>query len=292
MPYPHSLQALLLPSLLTTQTPLILLHKSSAETAMTLNGDLVTWSSATPIPVTMNVIAGSDDDRNLAILYSANRVGIGKIVTRDIITAIGTYPDGRSITLTNGKTGGGNGRQQYCQCRPVQVKALYFPNSKTKSRCNDMPLLRPKEITLTDIDGNDHKYLIGKIPLLAGGREVAAQYVLPTRVEPEKYEANQKLAEIMYKHTAAILEDGSQIILETKELVSNHIPDPVIATELEREVYEYNTGFSVTGQSTKASSKPCWSYCHSLNAETLMRLRDSSSPTTPPASTNSEPSIQ
>ena len=74
-----------------------------AETAMTLNGDLVTWSSATPIPVTLNVIAGSDDDRNLSILYSANRVGIGKIVSRDIITMIGTYPDGRSITLTNGK---------------------------------------------------------------------------------------------------------------------------------------------------------------------------------------------
>ena len=154
-----------------------------------------------------------------------------------------------------------------------------------------MPLLRPKDITLTDIDGNEHQYQIGKIPLLAGGREVAAQYVLPTRVEPEKYEANQKLAEIMYKHTAAILEDGSQIILETKELVSNHIPDPVIATDLEKEVYEYNTGFSVTGR-VQGFQQALLELLPQLNAETLMRLRDSSSPTTPPASTSSEPSIQ
>ena len=74
-----------------------------SETAMTLNGDLVSWTSATPIPVTLNVIGGSDDDRILNILYSANRVGIGKIVTRDTITMIGTYPDGRAITLTNGR---------------------------------------------------------------------------------------------------------------------------------------------------------------------------------------------
>ena len=83
--------------------PFDIASQTIAETAMTLNGDLVHWSSATPIVVTLNVIPNSDDDRNLSILFSANRVGVGKIVTRDVITMIGTYPDERSITLTGGR---------------------------------------------------------------------------------------------------------------------------------------------------------------------------------------------
>ena len=76
-----------------------------ADSAMSLNGDLVTWSTANPIPLTINVIAGSDDDRNLAVLLEANRVGQGKTSARDEVTAVLTFPgpDGRSVTLTNGR---------------------------------------------------------------------------------------------------------------------------------------------------------------------------------------------
>src|SRR5574343_1608278 len=70
-----------------------------ADKAMGLNGDLVVWSKANPIPVTVNVIPGSDDDKNLAILYDANRVGRGKVSARDEITLVGIYPDGSTITL-------------------------------------------------------------------------------------------------------------------------------------------------------------------------------------------------
>lgn len=73
-----------------------------ADKAMGLNGDLVTWSKANPILPTINVIPGSEDDRNLAVLLEANRVGRGKTGARDVITMTGTYPDGRSITLSAG----------------------------------------------------------------------------------------------------------------------------------------------------------------------------------------------
>ena len=74
-----------------------------ADTAMTLNGDLVSWNTAVPINLTLNVIPGSDDDRNLAVLFESNRVGLGKFSTRDSITCVGTYPNQRSITLINGR---------------------------------------------------------------------------------------------------------------------------------------------------------------------------------------------
>ncbi len=70
--------------------------------AMGLNGDLIVWSKANPISVTLNLIPGSDDDRNMAILFEANRVGSGKRSARDVITMVAVYPDQRILTFTNG----------------------------------------------------------------------------------------------------------------------------------------------------------------------------------------------
>lgn len=70
--------------------------------AMGLNGDLVTWSKANPILATLNLIPGSDDDRNMQVLAEANRVGKGKRATRDVIIMAIIYPDDSVITLTNG----------------------------------------------------------------------------------------------------------------------------------------------------------------------------------------------
>ena len=73
-----------------------------ADDAMGLNGDLITWNTANPIPMITNIIPGSGDDINLGILAEANRVGRGKRSAKDKITAIIVYPDGRITTLTDG----------------------------------------------------------------------------------------------------------------------------------------------------------------------------------------------
>lgn len=71
--------------------------------AMGLNGDLITWSKATPIEATLNVVPNSEDDENLAILAEANRVARGKQSARDVITLVGIYPDGRQVVLSPGQ---------------------------------------------------------------------------------------------------------------------------------------------------------------------------------------------
>lgn len=83
--------------------PLDIADVQIAETAMGLNGDLISWNTANPIPMITNIIPGSDDDINLGILAEANRVGRGKVSAKDKITANIVYPDGRIITLTDGK---------------------------------------------------------------------------------------------------------------------------------------------------------------------------------------------
>lgn len=72
------------------------------DVAMGLNGDLITWSKANPIKLTLSVIPQSDDDLKLSILLSANRVGRGKQSARDTITMAVFFPDGNFVTLVNG----------------------------------------------------------------------------------------------------------------------------------------------------------------------------------------------
>lgn len=74
-----------------------------ADKAMGLNGDLVTWSTANPLLVTLNVIPGTDDEKNLRVLLDANRVARGKRSARDVITLVVSYPDGSTVTYRQGK---------------------------------------------------------------------------------------------------------------------------------------------------------------------------------------------
>jgi hypothetical protein len=64
------------------------------DSAMGLNGDLVTWSTANPIAVTINVIPGGEDDKNLAALFSANFPQRGKSSNKDVINMTVNWPDG------------------------------------------------------------------------------------------------------------------------------------------------------------------------------------------------------
>lgn len=73
-----------------------------ADKAMGLNGDLLTWATANPLNVTLNVIPGSEADRNLGILLEANRVGRGKTSARDVITMTYTLPDGSGLIYSGG----------------------------------------------------------------------------------------------------------------------------------------------------------------------------------------------
>lgn len=73
-----------------------------ADKGLGLNGDLVVWGTNVAPTVTINVIPGSEDDRNLEILFEANRTGKGKIPARDVITLIVQYPSGDVKTFSKG----------------------------------------------------------------------------------------------------------------------------------------------------------------------------------------------
>ena len=82
--------------------PIMINDVKIADTAMGLNGDLLAWSKAVPLPMTINVIPGSADDVNLQILANANRVGQGKSSANDVVSATIVYPDASVVVLTSG----------------------------------------------------------------------------------------------------------------------------------------------------------------------------------------------
>jgi hypothetical protein len=106
-----------------------------ADTAMGLNGDLITWSKANPIKITINVVPGSEDDINLGILLEANRVGKGKTSARDRITIIAAYPNEGTLTLSEGVITDGAPGNSVASAGRLKSKAYSFAfENKTDTR--------------------------------------------------------------------------------------------------------------------------------------------------------------
>lgn len=101
---------------------------------MGLNGDLVTWSKVAPITVPINLINGTTEEQNMAILLEANRVGRGKKSAGDVITMTVVYPSGNSITLNNGRlTKGSPGSSVKAEGRMASKTYTFVFENKTEN---------------------------------------------------------------------------------------------------------------------------------------------------------------
>ncbi|MBD2822497.1 hypothetical protein ID852_17800 [Xenorhabdus sp. 42] len=88
--------------------PLDLPAVDIAQTGMDINGNLTSWSAPTPQTVTINVLAGSEEDENLSILLEANIAKRGRRHAGDEITIVASYGDGSTTTARNGKITNGS----------------------------------------------------------------------------------------------------------------------------------------------------------------------------------------
>ena len=136
-----------------------------------------------------------------------------------------------------------------------------------------LDLIDPKEIEVTDVAGNKHRYRIGRLPYLAGGREVCSKYIATISSFLGNYQTNEDMARKLFSHIAVIHEDGTEQRLTTDELINNHVPDFKTGTKVEVEALEHNAGFSVAGLLQKfrrewAEKLPGWI------SKTLTALRD------------------
>lgn len=72
------------------------------DNAMGLNGDMLRWAKPNVTKITLAVIPGSENDKDLQVLGDANRVSRGKSSAQDEITLVRILPDGSQKTYTGG----------------------------------------------------------------------------------------------------------------------------------------------------------------------------------------------
>lgn len=85
-----------------------------------INGDLVVWSTANGIEISVSVLPGTDEANNLAILWSSNKVAVGKVAVKDILTLVINLPNGKQQIYSGGAlisgpagiSGSSDGRQK------------------------------------------------------------------------------------------------------------------------------------------------------------------------------------
>ena len=73
-----------------------------ADTAGSVNGELVTWSKFAAVKLIMSVIPDSPTDLQLAVLLSANRVSKNKVAARDIFQCGVVQGNNNFGTFVNG----------------------------------------------------------------------------------------------------------------------------------------------------------------------------------------------
>lgn len=95
-------QGLVIEEFATDTDPLVFDEMQIAETEVGVNGDVATYQKPALINVTLSVIPNSESDKNLQILFNSNRSAKNKVSTKDDITMVVAYTDGKIVTLSGG----------------------------------------------------------------------------------------------------------------------------------------------------------------------------------------------
>lgn len=103
-------------------------------------------------------------------------------------------------------------------------------------------MIKPKQITLTDMDGQERTFNISRVPAMQG-RRIFTQYVTTATPKIGDYNKNEELMLLMMSHVEAKMGNGEYIPLRTAELVSQHTGDWETLCKLEMEMVKYNTDF-------------------------------------------------
>lgn len=107
-------------------------------------------------------------------------------------------------------------------------------------------LIKPKEITITDVDGEKCTYIISRLPATVG-REVLAKYPLTNMPKLGDYAASTEVMQTMMQYVAVPREMDEPLRLKTQALRDSHIPDGIAHWKLEAAMLEYNSGFFGSG---------------------------------------------
>jgi hypothetical protein len=111
-----------------------------------------------------------------------------------------------------------------------------------------MPLLQPEPITVKSMDGEDLEFVISRLPATLA-REVVTQYPLSALPKLGDYPRNEELMLKLMRYVGVPGKgkDGEPLVLATRALVDNHIPDMETLAKIEMAMLEKNCSFFSRG---------------------------------------------
>lgn len=112
-----------------------------------------------------------------------------------------------------------------------------------------MPLLQPKEFSVTTQTGEPRVYILSKFPAIAG-REIVAKYPLSAMPKVGDYAVNEETMLKLMAYVGVPREGAEPLQLTTRALVDNHIPDWETLARIEIATMEYNVSFFGNGKAS------------------------------------------
>jgi hypothetical protein len=114
-----------------------------------------------------------------------------------------------------------------------------------------MALLEPKEVRIVTLKGDERVYIISKFPAVTG-REIVCSYPISAIPKLNEYSANEAVMMKLMSFVgiprapqAGI--PAEPLLLNTRALIDNHVPDWETLVKIELEMMRYNTSFFQEG---------------------------------------------
>lgn len=109
-------------------------------------------------------------------------------------------------------------------------------------------MLQPKEQPITLADGTEKTFILSKFPAVEG-REIVTQYPLSALPKLGDYAVNEAIMLKLLSYVGVPMEgNAAPLMLTTKALVNNHVPDFEALMRLEAAMLEYNCSFFGNGK--------------------------------------------
>lgn len=109
-------------------------------------------------------------------------------------------------------------------------------------------MLHPKEQAIALADGSEKTFILHKFPAVEG-REIVTQYPLSAIPKLGDYKVNEEIMLKLLSYVGVRNEEtGTLLMLSTRALVNNHVPDFEALMRLEAAMLEYNCSFFANGK--------------------------------------------
>ncbi len=150
-------------------------------------------------------------------------------------------------------------------------------------------LIKAQNLTLQDMDGNDVTVVLSRFPATVG-REISIKYPMANLPKLGDYKVSDETMEKLMVYVGIPQESGEPLMLKTRALIDNHIPDAETLLKIEMAMLEYNFSFFRKGAISDFFNE----FVQTITGKIIGMLTPSSelsSAQVQPLSTSSEPSM-